>query len=347
MVVLKNEIVDFEMSLQGSAYTKFKFLDIDINPLDWKLPMERLPKTNTGSFPFQGHFLCLGTWGMPTEGEVAAGLKFYGEVNTADWKIVEPVKKGEKFQSISTTFESTIEKLDVKRTVKLYDNTSLLKIEEQITNNLPIGRPYNILQHATFGGAFINGNTILNTNAKKGFYQNADYKRSTYSDIEETSYDWPNAMMPDGEVNLSLSNQVPKSFVSSHIFLEDRTFGWATLANVQAGFLIGYIWNTKDYPWVNVWHQYEEGKVKGRAIEFATCGMWQSFEYMMTHNSRFFGKNSFEFIDAGETKEKTYYMFLLKINTDFSSVQDIELKSNTIHLKIDNNGIIKSKSITF
>ncbi|WP_194768598.1 hypothetical protein [Tamlana sp. I1] len=346
-VILKNETAEFEMTLEGSAFTKFRLTDNPINPLDWRLPKKRLPDTNIGSFLFQGHFLCLGTWGMPTDGEKKAGLKFYGEGNTEVWKITKPLHNTDTSQSITTVMQGPIERLDVTRTLNLYNHSSVVEVTEEVTNNLPIGRPYNILQHATMGGRFINQKTILNTNAGKGFYQNAEYKRSTYTDIEETSYEWPNALVPDGEIDLTLSNQVQKSFVSTHIFPENETHGWATLTNVEAGLLIGYIWDKKDYPWLNVWHQYEEGKVKGRAIEFATCGMWQPFEYMMSNDSRFFGQNSFEFIDAGETKHKTYFMFLLPIDSNFTAVENIKMNTNSIDITINNEGKTKTQALTF
>jgi hypothetical protein len=335
------------MTLNGSAFTKFELVTKKVNPFDWKLPTARLPETNIGSYDFQGHFLCLGTWGMPTEGEKKAGIKFYGEVNTEKWEVLTPLNQNSKAQTLTTTCKGPIEKLYITRKVSLFNASSVIKVEEQITNNLPIGRPYNILQHATMGGEFINQKTVLNSNAGKGFYQNADYVRDTYATIEETSYDWPNGKFPDTDINLSLSNQIPKSFVSSHIFPENETMAWATLANVEEGFLIGYIWDKKEYPWLNVWHQYEEGKVKGRAIEFATCGMWQSFEYMMTNDSRFFGQNSFEFIDAGETKNKSYYLFLLPIPKDFVAVNQIKKHANSIEITLQLKEKVISENLDF
>ncbi len=347
MIILENDKVRFEGTINGSAFTKFELKNKNISPLDWKLPDDRLPSTNIGGYSFQGHFLALGTWGMPTEGEQAAGIKFYGEVNTQRWVITQNIISRNGIQTIETACKSPVERLDITRKISLFDKAPLIKVEEQITNNLPIGRPYNILQHATFGGQFINQKTILNSNAGKGFYQNGQYKRTSYIDIEDTSYQWPNAVLPDGKVDLTRSGQVDKSFVSSHIFPKNTLQGWATLANVEEGFLIGYVWDINAYPWLNVWHQYEDGKVKGRAIEFATCGMWQSFEYLMSNDSRFFGKNSFEYIDAGEHINKFYYMFLLPINSKFKSVEHIEYTSNHIIIKINNGTQIIEKIIKF
>lgn len=339
-ISLNNENVEFEMTLEGSAITKFKLLDQSVNPLDWKLPLHRLPSTNLGSFPFQGHFLSLGTWGMPSPGEQNAGLKFYGEVNTEVWKIEKELRKSASSQTVTTSVKSPIERLDVIRIVSLKNKSSVIEVSEKITNNLPIGRPYNILQHATMGGTFINQKTILNTNAGKGFYQNGDYTRNTYANLEDTSYQWPNATVPDGFIDLRLSNQVQKSFVSTHVFPKNETHGWATLVNKEAKLLIGYIWDRDNYPWLNIWHQYEEGMVKGRAIEFATCGIWQSFEYMMANDSRFFGQNSFEFIDAGETKLKSYKMFIMPIANEFTAVKHVEISESGIGITLNNSGVL-------
>ncbi|UXX81039.1 hypothetical protein N7E81_07995 [Reichenbachiella carrageenanivorans] len=344
-ILLKNEKVTFEMALEGSAFLKFEFQDQKLNPLDWSLPIERLPDTNIGSFPFRGQFLCLGTWGMPTDGEKKAGLKFYGEVNTEVWDIVQTQTK--ETQQVITHCLEPNQQLEVLRTVTLSETAPVLEVTETVTNQLPIGRPYNMLQHATFGGQFINQKTIISSNAGKGFYQNGDYRRATYEDIEATSYDWPMAQLPDVEVDLRPSKQIEKTFNSSHIFPDSTTTAWATIANREDGLLIGYIWDKKDYPWLNIWHQFEEGKVKGRALEFATCGMWQSFEYMMTTDSRFFGQNSFEFIDAGETKSKSYKMFLLKIDKSFEGVDDIQFNDTEIDISFTKSGQETKESIKY
>jgi len=212
---------------------------------------------------------------------------------------------------------------------------AIVEVKEEITNRLPIGRAFNFLQHATFGGDFLTPETIINTNAGRGFYQNGDVQRASFADIEETSYEWPDAIMPFGSVELPFS-QATQSYVSTHTFHITAGFGWATIANKKKGLCVGYAWDVREYPWLNVWYQFEEGKVKGRAIEFATCGMWNSFEYMMTHDSRFFGQNSFEFIDAGQRKVKTYCMFLLPITTNFTSVKNIYQSDNEIKVLIEN-----------
>ncbi len=347
MIQLKNKKVILEFTLDGSAFTRFEYLGKDINPLDWKLPEARLPETNTGSFPFRGHFLCLGTWGMPTEGEKLSGIKFYGEVNTERWTLEESSENPDGSLEAVTTCLSPVEKLDVKRIIHLYEDAPVVRVTELVTNGLPIGRPYNMLQHATFGGEFINQKTILDTNAGKGFSQNGNLVRENYADIEETSYLWPTARLADQEFDLRLSRQIPKSFVSSHIFGESAKQGWATLVNREKGMLIGYVWDLDDYPWLNVWHQFEEGKVKGRAIEFATCGMWKSFEYMMSNDSRFFGQNSFEFIDAGETISKTYHMFLLPVGKEFKGVESVEREADGIIIRWDNGKSTSEEKLLF
>ncbi len=334
MITIRNNICEFEITLEGSAFTKFTLHDLPINPLNWQLPLHRLPHTNTNGFPFKGHFIALGTWGYPTPGEIAAGLKFYGDVNTQHWQIVDHLRSEDDRQIITTACRDGIEKLDCLRRITLYNN-ALIEVREEVTNNLPIGRPYNFLQHATFGGDFLHPDTIINTNAGKGFYQNGEQQRASFADIEDTSYDWPHGVMPFGSVDLRHSN-ASDTYVSTHTFHNTESLGWATIANKEKGLLVGYVWNLKEYPWLNVWYQFEEGEIKGRAVEFATCGMWNSFEYMMTHDSRFFGQNSFEFIDAGETKVKTYFMFLLPIAFNFKSIKHISRSHSEITLLMEN-----------
>lgn len=333
-ITLRNSLVELVQSLEGSAFTSFKFLDKDINPLAWNLPEERLPDTNIGNYPFRGHFLCLGTWGYPTAGEKKAGVKFYGEVNTEFWETDQIETKNNNQLLSKSSCNATNEKLALRRQVKLSQTSPVVSVCEEVTNHLPIGRPYNILQHATIGGPFLEPRTILDSNASKGFYQNGDFVRASYDDTEATSYDWPFADLRGTRVDIRKSGDIHKTYNSAHIFPDEIKFGWATLANEQLGLLIGYIWDLAGYPWLNIWHQFENGRMEGRGIEFATCGYWQSFEWMMTHDSRFFGRNSLEFIDAGQTKRKRYHMFLLKIEDHFKAVNDVKIDGSHLHVEV-------------
>jgi len=71
-VVLSNGTITVEISKMGGAFVSLQKGE-KVNPLSWKLTKEQMPVNNRSGAVFQGHFLCTGRWGAPTDGETKAG----------------------------------------------------------------------------------------------------------------------------------------------------------------------------------------------------------------------------------------------------------------------------------
>lgn len=336
-IVLKNGKVSLVQHKNGGAFTKFQLNNNAVNPLEWVLPIQNQPEVNRNGFDFEGHFICLGTWGLPTENEQKAGIRLYGEPTAQIWKLDSLKSDPNQNQICHTSFKSKIEGLSLKREVTLYKNEPLVRVIESLTNDLPIGRPYNFLQHATFGGQFVSENLVIHTNAGMGFYQKGNFLRDSYENLEATAFSWPIGRLAQDSIDLRKTGEIPSTFLTSHVFDKNTQLGWAASSNKIEKILVGYVWDTKEYPWLNIWHQYKDGKVAGRALEFATCGAGLSFEKLMTGDYLFFKTPSFEFIDAKETITKTYYMFTLPISEEFEEVKDISVSSIGVEIKFLNS----------
>lgn len=334
-VILENERIQLIQSLKGGAISAIRLKGNSLNPLDWSLPVCDQPDINKDGFPFQGHFISLGTWGMPTKGEQEAGIRLYGEATAQFWKIEKSAQDSLGYKSCSVGFESKIEGLSLIRSIILSKEAPLVKVEEKVTNDLPISRAYNFLQHPTFGGEFVSDKLLIDTNAGQGFYQKGSYPRVSYDSLEVNSFQWPNGIFPNGEIDLRTSGYGKKTYLTSHVFSEGISLGWVTAANPGKKLLVGYIWDAEEYPWLNVWHQAKNGKVIGRAIEFATCGLGLSFKELILNDYTYFGRNSFEFIDAKQEISKTYYMFIIEIPEDFLRTISMQANDNEIVLKYD------------
>ncbi|PKA99622.1 hypothetical protein B0O79_3339 [Flavobacteriaceae bacterium MAR_2009_75] len=338
---LRNNHLQLILDLRGGAITSLNVTGSTLNPFNWSLPVEKQPEINKNGYPFQGHFISLGTWGMPTEGEQKEGLRLYGEANLKKWEIQDSITA----LSAKVGFKGTIEKLDVERTLHLYKNAPVVRVTESVTNRHPIGRMYNFLQHATFGGQFSTKDLQIDTNAGRGFYQKAAYPRTSYDSLETNSFIWPKGVLPDGPIDLRSSGSREMTYLTSHVFDENISMGWATALNPKEGLLIGYVWNIKEYPWLNVWHQYIDGVYYGRAIEFATCGLGLHFETLAKEDLRFFGKHSFEFIDAGEQITKSYTLFALPVSKRVSEVQNVNISAGVITIYYLEKGKLQKTEI--
>ena len=99
--------------------------------------------------------------------------------------------------------------------------------------------------------------------------------------------------------------------------------------------MLGYIWETKDYPWINFWRSMKDGKPSSYGMEFGTTGLHEPYP-VLAKKGRIFDKNIFAFIDANEVISKSYTAFLSKIPATYQGVLDIEIKETFIVIKEKN-----------
>jgi hypothetical protein len=183
------------------------------------------------------------------------------------------------------------------------------------------------VQHGTIAAPLLYGGTVINTNATKGFDQ-----RTSYAHLEDSSYIWPEATLADGqEMDLRYVDG-DRRFVSTHIFPDAEKFGWITAANADTGVLFGYVWMLDQYPWLNVWYHSVDGKPSVVGLEFGTTGLGQPYRLLLEERVDFFGRNSLEYMDAGEVLIRTWMAFQLEIPADFEGVEEMIISED--HLGI-------------
>ena len=82
------------------------------------------------------------------------------------------------------------------------------------------------------------------------------------------------------------------------------------LARNPDGTIYGYCWPLKEYGWLNVWHQPENGVPVAKGIEFGTTGKGiEYYELLTKGGGRFRNQLSWDYLKAKEIKKKTYTGF--------------------------------------
>jgi hypothetical protein len=320
LIVLRNDSATLSISRFGGAIVGFTFNDQHLNPLDWKISPKDMPENNQKGAPFQGHFLCVGRWGSPTEGEKLAGIPHNGEPTNNWWKSYQDTISN----SATMQTEAPLEQWKVERSIQLSSNEACFEVQETFTNQLNTGRFTTIVQHATLGGAFLDESVVVNSNAGVGFNQ-ALISRS----LSEFEYHWPLAYADSlkNTIDLTKSNY-PNGYVSTHVI--EGEIGWATAANPAKGLLIGYVWKTSDYPWLHIWQGIKDGKLWAKGLEFGTTGLGDTFLPEMRAAITFHGRNNNLFVDAKSSVTKKYVCFLIRIPERFSGVNSISYDNNQI-----------------
>lgn len=320
LIVFRNDLVTLSISRFGGAIVGFVFNNQPLNPLDWKILPKDMPENNQKGAPFQGHFLCVGRWGSPTEGEKMAGIPHNGEPANNWWEShLDTISN-----SATMEVEAPLEQWKVERSIQLSSNEACFEVQETFTNQLNTGRFTAIVQHATLGGAFLDESVVVNSNAGAGFNQTLISKS-----LSGFEYHWPLAYADSlkNTIDLTKSNY-PNGFVSTHV-IDDET-GWATAANPGKRLLIGYAWKTSDYPWLHIWHSNKDGKLWAKGLEFGTTGLGDTFSPEKRAAITFHGRNNNLFVDAKSSVTKKYVCFLIRIPEGFSGVNFISYAENQL-----------------
>jgi hypothetical protein len=310
-VVLSNSAARMVIDLGGGSITQFQFKDQGLNPLRWA---NSGPATELRPM---SHFLCLDRWEQPSQSEIKNGMPFHGEATRVRWEVGEANET-----SVRMKAKLPMAGLAVDRAARMDAASAVVLITEAVTNGNPLGRLYNMVQHPTIGPPFLDETTLVDSNATKGFMQS-----SPLPNPEEPSVEWPQALKNGQPVDMRRLQTDPNPNVVSYVV--DEPYGWATAVNPGRGLLIGYVWKTAEYPWFNAWRHVAEGKPLARGLEFGTTGLHQPFP-VLVRKGRIFGRTIYEFLDAAQTQNRSYVMFLARTPTGYSGVTRVEINDGAL-----------------
>lgn len=305
LIIIQNDLLAVTIEQYGGHFTGLELKSNPLNPLTWELTAEQMPANNKNGAPFKGHFLCLGRWGSPSEGEIASGVPHNGQQSNTLWKI-----SALNNTEVVMSNDAPLDGLSVQRTVRLLKNESAFLVEERFTNTYSLGRVSNVVQHVTLGPPFLSLQTLFNSNAKKGFNQ-----KFSYPNPHAYAYDWPNAIVDttNHRTNDLRRNDKTDNFVSTHLFGEKDRYGWVSAYDPKSGNLLAYVWKLDEYPWINIWSHFEDGKPFAKGLEFGTTGIGRPYQSLLETDTRFHGVNSWEYMDAGQKKDKTYLCLMINL----------------------------------
>jgi hypothetical protein len=333
-ITVCNERACVTTDLNGGAITDFHLEGDRINPLSFAFSKEQMPPNNKAGAPYQGHFLCLGRWGEPSEGEKNAGIPHHGQVANMLWQRDTTTNE----RTLHMRADSPLEGLQVERTLALDVENALYGVEEKVTNIRSLGRLYNMVQHPTLSSPFLDGATVVACNGTVGFDQ------SGRTPAEKNPLHWPVGTDENGHSFGLASPGRPYNSVFSFIVDKRAEYGWISAFSPRYRLLLGYLWRRRDYPWIHLWQHWEAGEIRYRGIEFGTAGIHRPFKNILETGVRLFGEKTVEYIDAGETVSRRYLSLLFKTEEDFNGMAPftiengggnivLNLPSKRIHLK--------------
>jgi hypothetical protein len=320
---MENGNIELLVNLNGGSYFDFHLKDLPLNPISWR-------GTKPGELIFMGHFLCFDRWGPPSAAEKANGFRHHGEVNTETWELLTAPQTVDGRLSSSMQCELPMAGLQLTRKIELSAGEPVFFVTEKIKNLNRNGRMFNIVQHVSLAPPFLDKSTLFDNNTLQGFEDRNDGSLNQ----DEIILKWPQVIHNGEKVSLR-QFEVGWPEVSSFMFDQNEEYGWVTACNPSKNLMLGYIWKTGEYPWINFWRSMENGVPKAYGMEFGTTGLHEPFP-VVAKKGKIFGRNIYEFIDAGEIVSKSFTAFLSKIPADYKGVADIEISDSLFTIKEKN-----------
>jgi hypothetical protein len=297
-LVLESAAATLTVERTGGVFSAFRLAGDDVNPLAG-----------------MGHFHCLDRWGQPSAAEEKNGMPFHGEAYKVDWRISRAPERRDGALHAEMAATLPIAGLEVRRTIHLRESAALVLVDEQVTNRNRLGRIYNIVQHPTIGGPFLDLETRVDAGAGRGFMQS-----SPLPNPERPQVRWPGALHGGKAVDIRRLADDPNPNVVSYEVKGE--LGWTTACNPRRRRLLGYVWRRSDYPWFNAWRHVENGKPALRGLEFGTTGLHQPFP-VLVEKGRIFDLPLYTYLDAGESRTRPFAAFLLRTPQGFEGVESV------------------------
>ena len=317
-LVLDGEAARVVVDLLGGSIADFHLQGHGVNPLSWG-------RQTAGEGPSSmGHFLCLDRWASVSEAEAKNGMPGHGEASAVPWQVVRGPEERGGFIEAEMTATLPLAGFAVRRWLRLAKDRALLTVREEVENTGALGRMYNMVQHPTIGPPFLDETTVVDANARKGYMV-----YSPMPDPEEPAVFWPEGrkLASGAEVDMRYLQGDDDPHNAGYSF--DGDYGWVAASTASKGLLIGYLWKTAEYPWLNIWRDSDAGKPVARGLEFGTTSLPLP-PAALAAKGKIFDIPLFEFLDAGQTVTKGYAAFLFKIPPDYAGTEQVGLADDRL-----------------
>ena len=305
--MLENTKARLVVDLAGGVITEFSLKNSTVNPLH-----------------NLGHFLAFDRWGPSTRADQNLGIPFHGEASSELWSLDPAPASGTVEMSVTLP----IVKLSMHRKITLDPQEPVVKVVEEISSQNLEPRTYNVVQHVTIGAPFLDGTTILNTGAARGFHQSVPIPPS-----EENIFDWPDAVLQGDSIDLRVvePSNYPTSSVVSFVYDNNDSLGWVTAVNPTSKTVLGYIWYQEQYPWFNLWTKLEQNVPVARGLEFGTTGLHKPWPELI-QTGQILQTPLYETIMPTQKVYKIYFAFLGNLPENFLGVESLGLNDQSITL---------------
>jgi hypothetical protein len=333
--VVSNDKLELSVATQGGSMIRL-LLQGDPEKLSPFGDPEKLTLNPAPPRPVQvlGHFVCVDGFGPVSPQERKAGLSQHGEAHVSPWEVTSSGKQG-----ASTTVRFTV-KLPVvqevfTRTLTLVDGESVVYVDSELESLLGFDRPVNWAEHVTIASPFLepekNFVDLSSTRSKtRSYAAGAGAARRRLASFED--FTWPMAPAKGGGPAIDVRGVPASPDSMDHIATlldPSRKLAYVTSVNPARQYLLGYIFRSDEYPWIQQWMSYGANGWLQRGLEFAT----QPFDVPRRETittGAMFGTPLFRWLPARSKISSRFVMFYAKTPAGMSKIDDVRLEGGKI-----------------
>ena len=208
-----------------------------------------------------GHFLCVDGFGGTSAEERTAGLAGHGEAHRRPFETkLSKSENGSHVLTLETELPMLQEHLT--RTYELREGENVVYVRTQLQSLVAFDRPMSWAEHGTIGSPFLEaGVTVVDAPAKRR-KRGPTLRAQQHRLVSGKDFDWPMAPTVDGkQVDLRAAPvQLGSGDHTTQLMDPARTYAYATAIHPQKRLIVGWIWRTADYPWLQSWESYPDNR---------------------------------------------------------------------------------------
>lgn len=279
-----------------------------------------------------GHFVCVDGFGSGSPEEKAAGLPNHGEAHLEPWHVRSSGKQG-RTATVSFTVKLPLLQEQFTRTLRMVDGENVVYVESELESLLAFDRPVCWAEHATVGSPFLEPVvTAIDMPAGRCRTRPYDAPRADLRRLASgVDFTWPLAPERDGKKVDQRAEPADPSRLDHFACLLDpaRPLVFVTALNTSQRLVFGYVFRRDEYPWVQNWDNFANGRRMTRGIEFSTQPYDVSRrEVVETH--RMFDTPVYRWLPAKGKIGSRFLLFYARTPQGMRNVDDVRLENGRI-----------------
>ena len=338
-LVLENDKLELLIWTQGSAMASLILKDDSekLNPMWNPTRLAREAGKEGRVSGATGHFVCVDGFGPTSDEERDAGLRSHGEAVQQTWEVVPSGDAG----VLTLRAQLPIVQEVITRRHTMVNGENVIRVDSELESLLGFDRPAVWAEHATIGSPFLAPQiTVVDVSATRSQirpYEDKEAPRHRLASGKD--FTWPSA--PSKEGPLVDVRAAPNTDMLDHttsLMDTGRELVFVTALNIEKRLLIGYLFRREEYPWLQTWEHYPEGKTLARGLEFST----QPYDVPRRESislGTMFGAPTYRWLPAKSKISSRFLLFFTRVPEGMKKVDDVRLDGKTLIVEDKQAGV--------